>query len=304
MRFKKFSKNQIITSLLIIVILAVCCYIYEYKGINKVTSNYDGSNLTVHTLDVGQADSILLQLPHNQTMLIDAGNNNDGEYIIDYLKALNISKIDYLIATHPHEDHIGGMDDVVDELEIGKMYVPVLPSTYDMTRNYQSVLNSAKNKKITPYEIDSSLGNLITDGQLKIDVIAPREEAIYSDLNNYSICLRVQFYDTVMLFMGDAEDISEKDIMNYSNAELDADILKVGHHGSRDSSIQKFLDKVTPKTAIISCGKDNDYGHPHSEAIERFNKMGTKIYRTDEFGTIVITCDNTGYTIGTATLND
>ena len=298
---KSASKTNIFYKLIaifsILSILAVCCWLYDGHGMEKITTAYNGNNLIVHFLDVGQADSILIQLPGSKCMLIDAGNDSDSDYIINYLDKLNIGCIDYLIATHPHEDHIGGMDEIIEKYDIGRFLVPDLPDTYTNTKYYQAVLDAAEVKNIIPTSVSSSSGNIIDDGETIVTVIAPYYRALYSDLNNCSVCLRLQYYQTVMLFMGDASQESEADILDYTGINLKADILKIGHHGSKESSSQSFLKKVQPATAVISCGKNNKYGHPHSETLERLKTIGATVYRTDNIGTIVITCDNSGYSV-------
>jgi competence protein ComEC len=245
-----------------------------------------GSNLKIHYIDVGQADSILIQ-QGSQNMLIDAGNNDDSDLVISYLRKQGIKKLDYIIGTHPHEDHIGGMDYVINNLEIGKVFMP--KKTAD-TRTYKDVIKAikAKNLKITV----PKPGNSYDLGEAEWTILAPEFGKEYKDTNNYSIVLRMTFGSKSFLFTGDAEDIAEEEIL-MKGYTVKSDVLKAGHHGSHSSTTNAFLKAVSPEYAVISCGKDNDYGHPHRETRDKLNGMGIKTFRTDECGTIVCTSDGT-----------
>ncbi|ACV62901.1 beta-lactamase domain protein [Desulfofarcimen acetoxidans DSM 771] len=244
-----------------------------------------GKQVKVHFIDVGQADSILLQIPGGQNILVDAGNNEDGPLVVEYLREQGVQKIDYLVATHPHEDHIGGMDNVIKNFEIGKVFMPNIQTT---TKTFEDVLLAlkAKDLKITTAKAGVSV---LEQDNLKMNFVAPNKNN-YEDLNNWSAVMRVQYGDTAFLLTGDAEQLSEKEMLA-AGANLKADVLKIGHHGSNSSTGKKFLNAVAPEYAVISVGKDNDYGHPHKETLARLTKAGIKIYRTDQSGTIVFTSD-------------
>lgn len=251
------------------------------KTINQEFVSDKTENLKVYFFDVGQADSILI-MNENQTMLIDAGNNEDGELIVQNLKTLGVTKIDYLIGTHAHEDHIGGLDDVIKKLDIGTIYMPKVQTN---TKTFEDVLDAVeqKNLKITTPNVDDSF----SVGQANCTIIAVDNNA--KELNLSSIVIKMEFDNLSYLFMGDAEvEVEEKLIANNSSDTLKANILKVGHHGSDTSSSENFLKAVAPEIAIISVGENNSYGHPNTEILERLNQIGSKTYRTDEEGNILI----------------
>lgn len=255
------------------------------------TTEKTSGNLKVHFLDVGQADSILVQLPNGQVMLVDAGNNADGPPVVSYLKQQGIKKIDYLVATHPHEDHIGGMDNVIRSFEIGQVYMPRATTT---TKTFEDVLLATKEKglKIT----SAKAGAIVLDqGNLKVNLVAP-VGSCYEDLNNWSVVTRIQYGDTAFLLTGDAEAQSEEEMLT-SGANLKADVLKVGHHGSSSSTTPAFLKAVVPKYAVISVGAGNDYGHPHKETLVKLQNAGVQVYRTDLDGTVIFTSDGKTITV-------
>lgn len=248
-------------------------------------------SMKVHYIDVGQADSILIQSPGNKVMLIDAGNNSDGTSVVSYLKSQGVNRIDVLIGTHPHEDHIGGMDNVVNSFDIGSIYMPRASST---SKTFEDLLNAIKGKGL---KVTTAVGGISIDfdSGVKTDILAPNGTS-YDDLNNYSSVIKMTFGNTSYLFTGDAENISEQEMLS-KGYNLQADVLKVGHHGSSYSTTSAFLKSVSPKYAVISVGKGNSYGHPSAETINRLNASNIQIYRTDEAGTIIITSDGKSISI-------
>lgn len=248
-------------------------------------------NLKVSYLDVGQADSILIQVPNGKNILIDAGNNEDAEMITAYLKKQGIHRLDVVIGTHPHEDHIGSLDKVIQTFEIGQV---IMPKVTTNTQTFKDVLTAIQNKGLKIKEAKAGLKLELgpTDAenpQISAEILAPASSQ-YEDMNNYSAVLRLVYGQNTFLFTGDAEDVSEKEMLA-SSANLKADVLKVGHHGSNSSTTQEFLNKVNPKYAIISVGKDNTYGHPTPSTLSRLKKSGVEVYRTDEEGTIIAESD-------------
>lgn len=255
------------------------------------TTEKASGGLKVHFLDVGQADSILVQIPNDQSMLVDAGNNADGTSVVSYLNQQGIKKIDYLIGTHPHEDHIGGMDNVIRSFDIGQVFMPRATTT---TKTFEDVLLAIKQKglKITTAKAGVTV---LEQGNLKVNFVAPVGSG-YEDMNNWSAVTRIQYGDTAFLLTGDAEAQSEEEMLA-SGGNLKADVLKVGHHGSISSTTPSFLKMVAPKYAVISVGTGNDYGHPHKETLTKLKNAGVQVYRTDMNGTIVFVSDGKTITI-------
>ena len=240
--------------------------------------------LTVHYLDVGQADSILIQSPSGKTMLIDAGNRDDSEFVKSYVGNLGIEKIDIMIGTHPHEDHIGGMEAVIEAFDIGRIYMPKATAS---TKTYKNLLTAIKNKKlkVTP----AVLGRIDFDTDLEVDILAPNS-GDYKDLNDFSVVVKLTYSEKAFLFTGDAEEVSEKEILD-KGYNVKADVLKVGHHGSISSTSAKFLKAVSPEYAVISVGQNNDYGLPDETILERLETANIKVFRTDTDGTIIAKSD-------------
>lgn len=242
----------------------------------------EDADCSVHFIDVQQGDSTLI-ISDGKTILIDAGENDKGKVVADYLNKMNIKKIDMLIATHPHSDHIGGMDTIINEFEIGKIVMPKLKdSIVPTTRTYTDVLTAIATKglKITP----SKPGMAFDFGKGRLVIVAPVGD--FDDLNDMSLVARFTYDDKSILFTGDMEKKAEKALLN-TRATLKSDVLKVGHHGSSTSSHAAFLDEVSPSYAVIPVGDDNKYKHPSKSTITEFEKRKIKYYRSDYNGDIV-----------------
>lgn len=258
---------------------------------NQNQNDYINTNndlLKVHYLDVGQGDSIFVELPNNETMLIDAAESYQSENIINYLKNLNYQKIDYVIGTHPHTDHIGGLKDIINTFEIGKIYMPKVVST---AKTYESLLMAIKDKNLKINTAKAGTSIIDTDA-LKINILAPNNST-YTELNNYSVVTKITYGTTKFLFMGDAEKLSENEIKE----NVTADVIKIGHHGSNTSSSIDFIKKVNAKYGIISVGLNNKYNLPKEETITNWENSGTKIYLTSTNGTIRASSDGTNIKI-------
>lgn len=248
-----------------------------------VSVQADENKLTAHFIDVGQGDSAFLELPDGKNMLIDAGTHEYGEKVARYIKALDYDTVDYLVATHPHADHIGGMPEVFEQLEIKNVY---MPNAVTDTKTFDNLLDAIEKENCSVNEVSSGM-NIFSDGELIAEVLAPVSER-YEELNNYSVVIKVTYGETDYLFTGDCEAEVEQQLLS---KDITAEVLKAGHHGSNTSSASEFVRRVNPQFAVISCGKNNDYGHPHRETIATFNALGIQMLRTDELGNIVITSD-------------
>ena len=282
-------KKKTVKRILILLFIAIA-YVYStYQNTDKTvndntikqrktesTLKESSNNLDVYFLDVGQADSILLS-NNGHYMLIDAGNNEDGPKLVNYFKSLGITKFDYVIATHAHEDHIGGIDDIIKNFDIGTFYMPDLITT---TKTFEDVLDALSEKQIA-FETPT-IDQEFSFSDTKITTLYVNNEA--KNLNDSSIVLRLKHGTNTFLFTGDASTKVEKQLLNKNIA---SDVLKVGHHGSRYSTSKEFLNKVNPQYAIISVGINNTYKHPHDETLKKLNDKKIIIYRTDQEGTIV-----------------
>lgn len=285
------------------VILFIAAFIYgSYLEKGKtgepaaVVSNFieKDADLTIRYIDVGQGDCELISYA-GQNILIDAGEKEAAEAVIGTLDGLGIKKLDYVIATHPHSDHIGALGNIIDKYDIGTVIAPrIKDELVPTSKAYERFLTalSKKGQKLTAAKagaVYSLADENKENDNTAFEVLAPVGND-YDDLNDWSVVIRLVHGENAFLFTGDAEKAAESDIIA-SGAELSADVLKAGHHGSSSSTSKKFLEAVSPKTVIISCGDGNSYGHPHKEIIEKLDKNSIEYYRTDQCGTITVYSD-------------
>lgn len=246
------------------------------------TAAENPDDLTVHFLDVGQGDcTVLTQGGH--AMMIDAGDNDKGTAVQSYLQYLGIDTLDYVVLTHPDADHIGGADVILYKFDCQTI---LMPGKETDTQTYDDVIRTMKEKG---YRAEHPLpGDTYAFGDCIFTVLSP--DGDYPDNNNNSIVLSLTHGENTFLFTGDAEEAAENKMLE-QHFDLKADVLKAGHHGSSSSTGDDFLEAVSPSCAVISCGEDNKYGHPHAETMNKFRQMGVAVYRTDEQGTITVTSD-------------
>ncbi|WP_138493165.1 ComEC/Rec2 family competence protein [Paenibacillus pinistramenti] len=273
--------------------LSACSAIQQAADETLPASEGGGQhNLRVIFLDVGQGASQLVIAPSGKTMLIDAGNNDKEQLMLDYLHAYGITKLDVVVGTHPDADHIGGLDKVIDQTDIGSIYLPKASSN---TKTFESLLTSIKGKGL---KVNTAKAGVTLDlgAGITVKMVAPVKN--YEDSNDRSAVVKIGYGDTSFLLTGDAESPSEKDMLA-SGADLSADVLLVGHHGSKSSTSLSFLKAVHPRYAIIQVGKDNKYGHPTQTILNRLKKQGIQVYRNDLQGTIEVDSDGTKLNIQT-----
>lgn len=242
----------------------------------------DESELTVHFLDIGQGDATLIGCD-GEYMLIDAGDNDKGTAVQNYLTKQGVTKLKYVIGTHPDADHIGGLDVILYKFPCETVMMPDIANN---TATYRDVIDTMDTKGYL--NTLPRVGERYTLGGAEFTILGPEKN--YSDTNNSSIVLRLTHGNNSFLFMGDAEEEAETDILN-SDVTVDADVLKVGHHGSRTATSKTFLQAVSPQYAVISCAENNSYGHPHAETLNNLRAIGVQVFRTDEQGTIVAVSD-------------
>ena len=285
-----------VVTFVVLIVVALCYLGYTYLapmlgiGLTETGSEtrqpvtLDGE-MQLHVIDVGQGDSTLI-MSKDGIVLVDAGPGSAEDSLVEYLKDVGITTIDYAIFTHPDEDHIGGADVVINNFEVKNV---IMPNATKTTKTFEKMIEAIEQSNANVIEATS--GASYTLGDIAFRILAPNK-ASYSATNNYSVVVKLTYgYNTFML-TGDAESESESEILaKYPASELRADFLKVGHHGSSTSTSTAFLTAVSPSIASISCGEDNKYNHPHRETIEKLQGANIKVYRTDLLSTIVFVCD-------------
>lgn len=294
--FKKASKKKKGLNIILVLILAILAAGFLWLHNRRKEPELEvSSDLSVHYIDVGQGDCELL-VSGGKTMLIDCGESQYAGRVTDYLKDLGVKRLDYVVATHPHSDHMGGMAKVMKNFDIGEVIIPALPDEdVPTTAFFENFLGVCEDKNLELTE--AKVGDVLELGDARATVVAPNSEK-YDDLNNYSVVLLVTHGSKKFIFDGDAEKISEKEMIS-GGLLSQVDVYKVGHHGSNSSSCAAYMKEIQPKIAVISCGADNPYGHPKDGAIKRMSPYIEKLYRTDLNGTINIVSDGKELTVTT-----
>lgn len=280
-RKKRKKFNELLYFCLGLLVLLVG---YFTTNSNNTSSSYENNSTSsnnnevlVYFIDVGQADAIYIK-DGNSNMMIDAGNNADGQLLVKYLQSLGVQEFKYVVGTHAHEDHIGGMDDIINNFKINNFYMPDAIST---SKTFEDVLDALDSKKVTFQT--PKIGDKFMLENANFEVLSIGTDT--SDLNDTSLVLKMTYNTTCVLFMGDASSNVEKNLLD---KDINCQVLKVGHHGSRYSSSDEFIKKVSPTYGIIMVGKDNKYGHPTKKTLDILEKYQVNIHRTDEEGTILM----------------
>lgn len=287
---KKRSYTPIILFVIIVFSFIAINFLLEYgivgiddsEEISRIQSVKDP--LKVHFIDVGQGDSIFIQIK-NKNILIDAGEKKEAPSVVNYLKAYKVKKLDYVFLTHPHEDHLGGLSEVINTFDIGKFYSP---NASTVTKSYENLLNALKAKNLKINRAKAGLEFIFSE-DIVLELFSPNKDE-YTNLNNYSPIMKLTYGDISFLFTGDAEETVEKEVL-LKNHNLKSTVLKAGHHGSKTSSSVEFLDQVSPNFTVITTGKANRFNLPNEEILKRYEDLGSTILMTEKYGNIVFSTD-------------
>ncbi len=278
----RFIKKIISVSLIALLCIITSSCVGEMPQ-NNIVITQPVDELQVVFMDVGQGDCEIIRFPDGRNMLIDGGTNKSEDILVYQIQEMGISKFDWVIATHPHEDHIGGLDFVIDNFEIGCVY---MPDAVSATGVFEKLLTSIENKQLKVLQAKAGI-TVIDEENINMVLVAPNSDE-YDDINNYSVVARLTYGNRSFLFTGDAEKLSEYEMLN-NGMDLSADVLKVAHHGSDSSTSEGFLKTVNPSYAVIEVGVENRYNHPTDEVLKALSD--TELYRTDINGMITAVCD-------------
>ncbi len=287
---RKQANTKFVTGIVIFILAVITVVVgnslADKKEPEPVAPTISDDKMYIDFIDVGQGNCTLITCGET-TILVDAGDKAYGETVVNYLNEKDVDDIDLLIATHPHSDHIGGLIEVANSFSIGDIIMPSVPKaivpTNSTYRNFLTAISNNNNKIIK-----AQSGMTYTYGELQVEIFGPIGE--YEDLNNESVVLKITYGQTSVMLMGDAETDAEKDLLS-AGFDFSADIMNMGHHGSRTSSSVEMLRAVDPEYAVICCGEGNDYGHPHKQTLNKLNKLGIEYYRTDLDGDILFESD-------------
>lgn len=283
----KEKRKKLLKIIIPVVLLVLVIIFIAVKCRKENNPPLPDDKLTVCYIDVGQGDSIFLSAG-GKNMLIDCGESEETDGVIRFLEEKRVEKLDYIVATHPHSDHMGGMYKIIDKFKIGEVIIPHLADKdVPTTRYYQKFLDSCDSEDVSLSE--AKVGDFIQLGDARIEIIAPCSRS-YDNANNYSVGLFLTHGENTFIFTGDAEALAEKEMVK-SGCLRHADVYKAGHHGSDTSSCFEFMEIISPDYAVISCGEGNSYGHPNKKALKAISKYTDKIYRTDINGTVIIVSD-------------
>ncbi len=285
----KKSLSGVIAALLIL----VCAYFFGGETEpGKITNTYTGSGEAfIDIIDVGQGSSTLIQ-EGNKGILIDTGEDDYGDYLVSYINSCGIDKLEYVIASHPHSDHIGAIVDVFKAFEIGTVVMPELSEiNIPTTRVYEKMMDYILENDLDV--IFPEVGDTVRIDNASVSFYGPVVQT--EDLNNMSLICKVDALGTDVMILGDAEKQELSSVYETVTGEYKSDILVMGHHGSSTSVHKAFLKAVDADVAVVSCGRDNSYGHPHKEALNYASQNNMTLYRTDKDGDIVFRCSAEGY---------
>lgn len=294
---KRKSINPKAVTAVVLAIVAILAFVFTRFGSNvkkpadTASTPSETGKMTVSFIDVGQGNCTLLRCK-DKTILVDAGEVGAADTVINYIKNLKIDTLDCVIATHPHSDHIGALTKVLYEFKIKDLIMPEIPEDIIPTsKTYEKFLTAVSEN--AENVIAAEPGETYSYGEMNMEIFAPLHD--YDDLNDMSVVSRISYGETSVMFMGDATSAVEKDLLSEST-DYSATILNVGHHGSKTSSSEVWLEAVNPEYAVICCGLNNDYGHPNKVVTNRLEKLGIEFFRTDLLGTIVFESDSKEFT--------
>lgn len=282
----KRNSNSIIAFAVVLIVVIMGLFFSQTSKHMENQKVGDGTTMTVSFLDVGQGDCELISLPDGKLMLIDSGEAEYSEKVIDTLNSYGCEKIDFLVITHPHTDHMGGMSEIINTFEIGEIYMPKVSAS---TRTFENLLQTIADNSLSINTANAGK-TIYSEGLIDIKLLSPCSES-YDETNNYSAVVKLTYDEKSFLFTGDAEKEAEQEMLANCYSDLDCDVLKVSHHASRYSTSSSFLSAVAPDYAVIEVGADNPYGHPHQKTLDRLNDAGVQVYRTDISGDITFLCD-------------